>query len=393
MSIEQVSASEVLEDLLHSEDLAYLIDEDLKLIWVNNRWIHFAEENHGEHLVHRFLNGEVIHALSGFSGCHRERWEKIYDELINNSLSEYTESFTCPAPEKRRTYKLTVSPFYKPDHSFHGLLHRSELISEQEQPMEEVEQENIYVKTFSRALFNRSEQSDVQRVDAQGLIRPIDYDSNNLVWFGGRQTDKPLMLISETAEQGAIGQRACRILSDLLAIVDDHEPTGFMEQLNQLYSKQVRAATGHQVSFTGMLMQADLEDGTLYSVAFGSPGFLCTRKAVDVLKSGPPLGLIPGHEKWPLNCHSLSELGRRVLAFTDGVVEQFDIDGHMFGVDELYSCWKECDELRLSDALLKIIEFIDDFRGEALIKDDQALLGLEFSDRPPSSDVNFFSAN
>ena len=79
----------------------------------------------------------------------------------------------------------------------------------------------------------------------------------------------------------------------------------------------------------------------------------------------------------------LSEHGTRFLAFSDGITEQFNAEGDMFGVEGLIASFREHIELPLDEMVTRIVRDLTRFRGTAIVKDDQTLLALGFAGERP----------
>jgi sigma-B regulation protein RsbU (phosphoserine phosphatase) len=97
------------------------------------------------------------------------------------------------------------------------------------------------------------------------------------------------------------------------------------------------------------------------------------------VENGPPVGLVEELE-WPESELDLAEHGTRFLVFSDGITEQFNPEGEMFGDDRLVRAFRRHLERPLADMVDRIVEDLNDFRGPALVKDDQTLLALDFVD-------------
>ena len=90
------------------------------------------------------------------------------------------------------------------------------------------------------------------------------------------------------------------------------------------------------------------------------------------------MGLAERAEKWMDTPLALSEHGSRFLVFSDGITEQFNPDGSMFGADGLQRAFEERLAVPLDEMVDMIVEELEQFRGGALVKDDQTLLAMDF---------------
>ena len=96
------------------------------------------------------------------------------------------------------------------------------------------------------------------------------------------------------------------------------------------------------------------------------------------IDGGPPVGLVAEVEPWPQIHIDMLLHGNRFLVFSDGITEQFNIEGEMFGTKRLLNAFQRHLQLPLEKMIAEIIEELNRFRGPALVKDDQTLLALEF---------------
>jgi sigma-B regulation protein RsbU (phosphoserine phosphatase) len=77
---------------------------------------------------------------------------------------------------------------------------------------------------------------------------------------------------------------------------------------------------------------------------------------------------------------SVAEHGTRFMVFSDGITEQFNIEGEMFGTARLLQAFRSRLDQPLDEMVRGIVDELVRFRGAALIKDDQTLLALELVD-------------
>jgi serine phosphatase RsbU (regulator of sigma subunit) len=89
------------------------------------------------------------------------------------------------------------------------------------------------------------------------------------------------------------------------------------------------------------------------------------------------VGLTHEHKSWPTTRLPFAKLGRRLLMFTDGVIEQFDPRGEMFGTHRLERAFLDTRDLALNETIEVIRARIAEFRASALVKDDCTLLAIE----------------
>jgi sigma-B regulation protein RsbU (phosphoserine phosphatase) len=98
------------------------------------------------------------------------------------------------------------------------------------------------------------------------------------------------------------------------------------------------------------------------------------------LKVGVALGLVDTLPIWPETELDLDEHGARFLVFSDGITEQFNPAGEMYGTDRLLQAFRAALELDVDTMLQRIVEDVTTFRDDAPVKDDLTLIALELAE-------------
>jgi sigma-B regulation protein RsbU (phosphoserine phosphatase) len=129
---------------------------------------------------------------------------------------------------------------------------------------------------------------------------------------------------------------------------------------------------------TGLFFRFDQRGQKLTCSNFGHHSPLFSRTGQLHVEGGPPAGFADEVKPWPETQIDIVKPGDRFLVFSDGITEQFNIEGEMFGTDRLLRAFRRSLELPLDDMIAKIVEELNDFRQSALVKDDQTLLAVEF---------------
>jgi sigma-B regulation protein RsbU (phosphoserine phosphatase) len=142
---------------------------------------------------------------------------------------------------------------------------------------------------------------------------------------------------------------------------------------------RTRAIPGFTPFVTGLLMVLDPATSKLEVVCFGHHGVIFTPSGPVSVPGGLPIGILAGIDDWPLAEFDLKSLGTRVLAYTDGIVEQFDAAGEMYGLEKLAGDFSATSSETLARSLSYVLENLDRWRGSALVKDDQTLLGIDLA--------------
>jgi sigma-B regulation protein RsbU (phosphoserine phosphatase) len=131
---------------------------------------------------------------------------------------------------------------------------------------------------------------------------------------------------------------------------------------------------------TGLFFRFHAERRRLTCVNFGHLGPIFSRSGVVYLESGLPIGVVEEPDAWPETEIRLADHGTSFLVYSDGITEQFNMDGEMFGTDRLLQLFLSRLSLPPDQMLKGIVGELTAFRGDAIVKDDQTLLALEFKD-------------
>jgi sigma-B regulation protein RsbU (phosphoserine phosphatase) len=133
---------------------------------------------------------------------------------------------------------------------------------------------------------------------------------------------------------------------------------------------------GHTISLLYGTLAIDT--GELRFVAAGQPGpvHLAEGKPAARLEaSGFPVGVGPVRE------HALTLMvGDRVALYSDGLTAVRNADGEHFGPRRLMAALEEGRALPLADALGRVVQAVEGWRGEAPLYDDVSLLMVERTD-------------
>jgi sigma-B regulation protein RsbU (phosphoserine phosphatase) len=106
-------------------------------------------------------------------------------------------------------------------------------------------------------------------------------------------------------------------------------------------------------------------------------GPIFSRSGQVHLKLGLALGMVDTIPIWPTTELDLDEHGTRFLVFSDGIIEQFNSDGEMYGTDRLLGAFRASLDVDVDAMLRNIIGDLNAFRGDALVKDDLTMIALE----------------
>lgn len=182
------------------------------------------------------------------------------------------------------------------------------------------------------------------------------------------------------------GVRSALIVAMLRGLLEKQraqarDPGQFLRGLNSgLASILQRAGTTmFATAFYGVI---DLRENTLRYACAGHPGpIIATSTGVHQLatgrkEKGPGLGLFPG-SAYPTHELSLQEV-RRLILFTDGVLEPENTQGEAFFEERLMELIRNRSEVPLDPLLDDILKSVLEFSNARQFDDDVCLLGIDF---------------
>ena len=350
-------------------DVVYVTDADLRLVATDAGWDHFARENNGD-----AASAPRPSVLDAFSGAARARWAAIYDKLLAGQIPGYSERFTCPSPTLRRTYQLTIAPRLDAEDHVVQLVHRTHLI------------ERVPVRRQDRqaapAVEPLRDPADPRGrgVHLAGRLRPVDGPSGDLIWERHHADGRRVVVLADVMGHGTLAGRVADLIRTLLADLSPAVAPGeAVRQLNDELVRRLPAIHDDTMFATGLYLDLDPARGRLRVSNFAHFGLLFSEHGAIDPPGGLPIGMFPADGPWPEVELDYAALGRRVMAYTDGIVEQFDPAGAMFGTAGLLREFLTALPLTLAASLDQILARVDQFRGAALIKDDQSLLAIELA--------------
>lgn len=363
--MQRVVSSTFADIGLSDDDVQYVTDAELNLVFVNASWHKFADANRSVRVAH----GWHASLLDNFKGSERSRWQVIYESLLDGRASQHIEPFLCPSPRERRPFLLHIRRYLDPVTGFLYLVHISVRVADAgvDPPLQ-------------------GRQVCAQALDSQlcaaGYLAPLDPVGGDLLWHRSLSTGGSELVIADAMGHGIAAARlASRIVEVLTTLAD--AGASVSQMVGQLNSGLVDSTIQNEPEAvprarfaTGLYLRVDPSQREVTLCSFGHTGPLfCRAGRIDVTP-GLPVGIAPGKDALPWAEQRLrfDDCGDRFLAFTDGVTEQFNLAGEMFGSGRLAHAFRQTQQLPLPQMLDTIREELDAFRGSALVKDDRALL-------------------
>jgi hypothetical protein len=355
-------------DFHTTEDVIYVLDTNLDLVVSNESWKRYAAENNGEHLLQENAR---INALNSMSDGHKGRWRALYDELLSGHLREYRENISCPAPNLRRKLELTVRPITSAAGAVEYLEHRTHQVSTGS-PLTSKQNEKAMVSEDPK------QGSARQPLMLRAFSRPLKGVGGDLVWSHRESESCGWFLIADAMGHDERAAAAAEQLRDIIAENLSGTPSSILEVANKKFLL-ANAGEDNVMFVTGILFRIDLDVHEARVCVFGHHGFLTSTSGIVEITGGLPVGILMDAPPWPEHVLDTRTLGPRILAFTDGLFEQFNSLGEMYTIERIAAKFLETMNVTLSESIRQIIQSIDEFRNGAGVKDDQSVMGFEFT--------------
>jgi sigma-B regulation protein RsbU (phosphoserine phosphatase) len=220
--------------------------------------------------------------------------------------------------------------------------------------------------------------TEVPRFRVARHLEPLDDVGGDLVWHRSYDEGTDLVVGDLMGHGVEASVHAAKLVMMLDALAAEHrEPQDILAALNR---GLIRHRPAHETAFaTGILFRFGRDATRLRCASFGHAGPIFSRSGQVQLGVGLPLGMVETVPIWPSTELDLREHGTRFLVFSDGITEQFDADGAMYGTQRLVETFRSALDLDLDAMLRRIVEDVDVYRGDALVKDDRTLIALELA--------------
>jgi hypothetical protein len=371
--------SEMLPPDVGPSDTLYIVDKQLKVVYTNEEWVKFASNNNGAKLLGKGWNSNL---LENMSGKEKERWKHIYCLLLEDRIPHHKENFICSSPVEKRIYQLRITPKKDNSGNVAWLVHHTLKIDETQEALAHIsgrlgkmDDPNRVTQEYRRLIIKR--RIRIPRFRTARHFKPLENIGGDLLWH--REFPQGVAHLTHADVMGhgaAAGRYATQIAIILDKVADaDVGPSSLVSILNRALTK---LAADDIIFATGLFFRFDQSGQHLTCANFGhhSPIFSCTGQIY--IDRGPPVGFADEVQPWPESRIDMVEHGNRFLIFSDGITEQFNVEGEMFGIARLVRAFRRNLEMPLDEMLANIVRELNGFRRSALVKDDQTLLALEF---------------
>jgi hypothetical protein len=374
-------SDEMLPHDVDPADTLYVADRELNVVYSNEEWTRFAAGNKGLKLLEKGWNTNL---LANMKGKEKERWKHIYRLLLEGRLPHHQEQMICSSPVERRIYHLRITPKTDEAGEVAWLVHHNVRIDDRPdavdrigRQLERLEDPEQVTREFRKRIVERKIR--IPRFDVARHFEPLEEIGGDLVWHREYPNGVSELIHGDVMGHGvAAGRLAAKIavLLDELATADVR-PGRFAVALNRALARVTQEADSSYA--TGLHFRFEESAQRVICCSFGHDGPIFSRTGHVPIESGLPVGLVEVDKPWPETTIELAEHGKRFLVFSDGITEQFNVDGEMFGIEGLHEAFLRHIDRPLDEMVRHIVEDLTGFRGTALIKDDQTLLALDFA--------------
>ncbi len=365
-----------------ADSTLYVADENLRVVYTNDEWRRFAQVNRGAELAGPAWN---MHLLENMSGRERERWASIYELLLSGKLSHYEEDFICSSPDERRIYRMRSTPVARDDGST-LLVHHTVRIDDKAEEREGM-------RSRLRALDSDPEQIQREyqrrvlapRVAVPGFrvaqfLRPLGDAGGDILWHRTYDDGTTDVVLADAMGHGTEASiHAAKMVMMLESLSAPYrQPQDILASLNR---GMLRHRAEHESAFaSGILFRFQRGSPRVRCANFGHSPPVFSRSGEVALGVGLALGIVDTIPVWPEVELDMTEHGTRFIAFSDGITEQFDALGEMYGTERLIRIFQESRQRDFDAVVPTILEDLDAFRGDALVKDDQTLIAVELQE-------------
>lgn len=220
-----------------------------------------------------------------------------------------------------------------------------------------------------------SEAPEIPGLDVGVKLKPARLVSGDLYDFFEYDDGSTMLAFGDSSGKGAAAALYGALFSGLLRSLAPRRrsPAALLRTLNEnLMERQVPA---QYVTLLAMLWQSR-ERVFKIANAGSAPPLVC--RGGEVLRpevSGVPVGLLDNMEYEETEFEA--QHGDVVLLYSDGVSDQQDESGEDYGRRRLKRVLAECCELPAQEIANRIIEDLEEFRGQVAVHDDQTLVVLK----------------
>jgi sigma-B regulation protein RsbU (phosphoserine phosphatase) len=212
-------------------------------------------------------------------------------------------------------------------------------------------------------------------------LRPLEATGGDMIWHRRYPTGVVNLVLADAMGHGdAAGVLATKmsLLLDRITRDESASPAQVVSVLNDAMLAMKKDKNVPTFA-TGVLLRFAAHAQCIVACHFGHHGPIFSKSGLVEIEYGPLAGVSDDIGPWPETVLRFTEHGHRLCVFTDGITEQFNPDGEMFNMNRLERAFLERLDQPVETMLQGVIETLESFRSSALIKDDQAIVAVEYA--------------
>ncbi|MDH3592087.1 MAG: serine/threonine-protein phosphatase, partial [Planctomycetota bacterium] len=235
----------------------YVADETLRVVYTNDEWLRFAQENHGVQFGGPAHDTKVLDNLSSTA---KARWKAIYELLLDGRLSHYEEDFICSAPHERRIFRLRITPTKPKNGEGTWLVHHTVRIDDKAEEREDLRRRLRALETDPDQVAREYRRCVVEpRIEVSGFrvaryLEPLGDVGGDVVWHQPYEDETDLVVADTMGHGIEAATHAAKMVLMLDALATSHrEPQDILASLNR---GMLRNRPVHETAFaTGILFR------------------------------------------------------------------------------------------------------------------------------------------
>ena len=222
------------------------------------------------------------------------------------------------------------------------------------------------------------------RVDVPGFrvaqhVEPLEHVGGDVLWHRNYDDGTTDVLLADAMGHGVeAGIHAAKLVTMLESLAAPYRT--LQDILASLNRGMLRHRLEHESAFaSGLFFRFRLGASVVRCANFGHTPPIFSGSGEVPLPTHLALGIVDTIPVWSETELDLAIHGTRFIAFSDGITEQFDPAGEMDGTERLERTFAASLDLELDAMVARIVQDLNAFRGDALVKDDRTLIAFELA--------------
>ena len=277
------------------DDVLYIVDKQLEVVYTNEAWTKFASKNNGAKLLGE---GWDANLLENMRGKEKERWRHIYRLLLEGRVPHHKEDFTCSSPVEKRIYQLRITPQKDRRGHISWLVHHTLALDETQKALDQIGGRLGRMDDPQRVTREYRQRIIKRRIRIPGFrtachLMPLEKIGGDLLWHREFPQGAAHLTHADVMGHGAAAGRCATEIAIILDEITDvaEGPSALVSTLNQVL---IRLAADDVKFATGLFFKFDHSGQILTCANFGHHSPIFSRTGQVSIDSGPPRGAGPG---------------------------------------------------------------------------------------------------